>query len=83
MATDLTTARIVQAGAMPIDTYAVVAEIMGTYNRPDAMEFLAVLVDHVVPSYRALVESYDQAQSVRQKEHEIQLAKLEPALAPE
>src|SRR5215510_7487546 len=49
MATDLTIARVVQAGAMPIDTYAAVAEIMGTYNRPDAMEFLSVLVDHVVP----------------------------------
>src|SRR5262245_10550603 len=64
MATDLTIARIVQAGAMPIDTYAAVAEIMGTYNRPDAMEFLAVLVDHVVPPYRALMESYDQARRV-------------------
>ena len=68
MATDLTTARIVQAGAMPIDTYAVVAEIMGAYNHPDAMEFLAVLVDHVVPAYRALMESYDQAQRAAQKD---------------
>jgi nicotinamidase-related amidase len=83
MATDLTVARIVQAGAMPIDTYAVVAEIMGTYNRPDAMEFLAVLVNHVVPSYRALTESYDHAKSARQKGHQTPLAQLEPALAPE
>lgn len=30
MATDLTIARITQAGAMPIDTYAVLAEIMST-----------------------------------------------------
>mgnify|MGYP000617889842 CR=1 FL=1 len=33
MATDLTVARITQAGAMPIDTYAVLAEIMSTWNR--------------------------------------------------
>ena len=37
MATDLTIARVVQAGAMPIDTYAVPAELMRTWHRPDAM----------------------------------------------
>lgn len=81
MATDLVIARIVQAGATPIDTYATVAEIMGTYNRPDAMEFLGVLVDHVVPAYRALTESYDQAQRAARKRHEAKLGKLEPVIA--
>lgn len=65
MATDLTLARVVQAGAMPIDTYAVIGELMNTWNRPDAMEFAAVMVDHIVPPYRALMESYDKAQSVQ------------------
>lgn len=65
MATDLTLARVVQAGAMPIDTYAVIGELMSTWNRPDAMEFAAVMVDHIVPPYRALMESYDKAQSVQ------------------
>jgi len=65
MATDLTLARLVQAGAMPIDTYAVISELMNTWNRPDAMEFAAIAVDHIVPSYRALMESYDKAQSVQ------------------
>jgi nicotinamidase-related amidase len=37
MATDVTTARIAQAGAMPIDTFAVLSELMSTWNRPDAM----------------------------------------------
>lgn len=64
MATDITMARMAQAGAMPIDTYAVLAELMATWNRPDAMEFAQVMVDHIVPPYRALMESYDKAQQV-------------------
>ena len=50
---------------MHIDTYAVIGELMNTWNRPDAMEFAAVMVDHIVPPYRALMESYDKAQSVQ------------------
>src|SRR6266850_2177782 len=42
MATEITLARIVQAGAMPIDTVAVLSEIMATWNRPDAMEYAAI-----------------------------------------
>src|SRR5207253_9516760 len=49
MATEITLARCVQAGAMPIDTYALLAEIMSTWNRADAMEFAAIMVDHIVP----------------------------------
>jgi len=64
MATDLTIARITQAGAMPIDTFAVESEIMSTWNRPDAYDFAGVMVDHIVPPYRALMESYDKAQNV-------------------
>jgi Isochorismatase family len=82
MATDITTDRVVQAGAMPIDTYAVLAELMSTWNRPDAMEFARVMVDHIVPPYRALMESYDKAQSVQKTGHETKLDRLEPALAP-
>jgi nicotinamidase-related amidase len=82
MATDLTLARVVQAGAMPIDTYAVLAELMSTWNRPDAMEFAAVMVDHLVPPYRALMESYDKAQSVQRDEHETKLERLQAGSAP-
>ena len=81
MATDITTARIVQAGAMPIDTYALLAELMSTWNRPDAMEFAAVAVDHIVPPYRALMESYDKAQSVQKTGRETKLDLLEAARA--
>ncbi len=73
MATDLTIARIVQAGAMPIDTFAVLAEIMSTWNRPDAMDFAAIMVDHIVPPFRALMESYDKAQNVQKHGHETKL----------
>jgi nicotinamidase-related amidase len=81
MATDITLARVVQAGAMPIDTYAVLAELMSTWNRPDAMEFAAVMVDHIVPPYRALMESYDKAQSVQEKGRETKLDLLKPLLS--
>lgn len=77
MATDLTLARVVQAGAMPIDTYAVLAELMSTWNRPDAMDFAAVMVEHIVPPYRALMESYDKAQSVQKGGHETKLDLLD------
>jgi hypothetical protein len=80
MATDLTLARIVQAGAMPTDTFAVLGELMGTWNRPDAMDFAAVMVD-LLPHYRALMESYDKAQSVQMVGHETKLDKLEAAQA--
>jgi len=81
MATDLTLARVVQAGAMPIDTYAVLAELMSTWNRPDAMDFAAVMVDHIVPPYWALIESYDKAQSVQKVGRETTLDRLEATQA--
>ncbi|RYY79214.1 MAG: isochorismatase family protein [Moraxellaceae bacterium] len=73
MATDLTVARITQAGAMPIDTYAVLAEIMSTWNRADAFDFANIMIDHIVPPYRALFESYNKAQSVQRDGHETKL----------
>lgn len=79
MATDITLARVAQAGAMPIDTYAVLAELMSTWNRPDAMDFAAIMVDHIVPPYRALMESYDKAQSVLKTGRETKLDRLETA----
>jgi len=75
MATDLTIARITQAGAMPIDTFAVESEIMSTWNRPDAFDFAGVMVDHIVPPYRALMESYDKAQNVAKVGKETKLEK--------
>ncbi len=79
MATDITLARVVQAGAMPIDTYAVLAEVMSTWNRPDALEFAGAMVDHIVPPYQALMESYDKAQDVQKVGRETKLDRLQPA----
>ena len=81
MATDITTARIAQAGAIPIDTCAVVSELMSTWNRPDAMEFATIMVDHIFPAYRGLMESYDKAQSVQKVGHETKLDRLVAATA--
>ena len=77
MATGITLARVVQAGAMPIDTYAVLAELMSTWNRADAMDFATVMVDHIVPHYRLLMESYDKAQNVQKVGHETKLEIME------
>jgi nicotinamidase-related amidase len=79
MATETTIARVVQAGAMPIDTYAVLAEIMSTWNRPDAMDFAAIMTEHIVPHYQLLTESYGKAQSVQKDGHETKLDLLESA----
>jgi nicotinamidase-related amidase len=65
MATDLSIARVTQAGAMPIDTFAVISELMSTWNRPEAEEYAKVMVDHIVPAYGGLMESYAKAQDVQ------------------
>jgi hypothetical protein len=70
MATDLTIARVVQAGAIPIDTLAVISEMQQTWNRPDALDFANIFADHPMPNYRLLMESYDKAQSVVTKGRE-------------
>jgi hypothetical protein len=73
MATDVTLARVVQAGAVPTDTFATLAELMSTWNRPDAMEFAAVMKDHIVPHYQLLFESYEKAQAVQKDGRETKL----------
>ena len=77
MATEITLARIVQAGARPIDTLAVLSEIMGTWNRADAMEYAAIMTS-LMPNYQLLMESYDKAQKVQREGRE---TKLEAAQA--
>lgn len=79
MATDITIARITQAGAMPIDTFAVLGEIMSTWNRPDAMDFATIMVEDIVPPYQGLIESYNKAQLVQAHGQE---TKLDQAKTP-
>jgi nicotinamidase-related amidase len=76
MATDVTLARVVQAGAFPTDTFAVLGELMATWNRDDAMEFAAVMADHIVPHYQLLFESFNKAQSVQRDGKETKLDKV-------
>jgi nicotinamidase-related amidase len=79
MATDITIARISQAGAIPIDTFAVESEIMSTWNRPDAWDFAAIMIDHITPPYRELLESFNKAQSVQKLGIETKMEKQQPA----
>jgi hypothetical protein len=77
LATEITLARVVQAGAMSVDPYAVLAEIMSTWNRADAMAFAEVMVDHIVPHYWLLIESFNKAQSVQKDGRETKLDLLD------
>jgi len=61
MAEEITLARIVQAGVVPIDTAAVISELQGTWNRDDAQEW-AQLYTLVFPDYQVLMESHTAAQ---------------------
>jgi len=58
-----TLARFTQAGVIPTTANAVICEVQRTWNRPDAAE-LTELYALVSPNFHALMESYDQAQSV-------------------
>ena len=58
-----TLARLTQAGVIPTSANAVICEVHRTWNRPDAAQ-LAELYTMVSPNYRAVLESYQKAQSV-------------------
>lgn len=63
MAQEITLARVVQAGVVPMDTAAVCSEIQRTWNRDDAPQW-AEAYAAVFPPYRLLIESYQRAQAV-------------------
>lgn len=63
MAQEITLARVVQAGVVPIDTGAVLSELQRTWNRDDAQEWAGAYSD-VFPPYQLLIESYMKAQDV-------------------
>lgn len=64
LATDTTIARVTQAGAIPTDTFAIIAELMQTWNRPEGSRFAEIISDHVCPEYKCLMESFSKAQAV-------------------
>lgn len=63
MAQEITLARVVQAGVVPMDTAAVASEIQRTWNRPDALQW-AEIYTRIFPEYQLLIESYGKAQAV-------------------
>ena len=69
MAQEITLARVVQAGVVPMDTAAVASELQKTWHRDDAQEW-AEIYAKLFPSYQLLIESYSKAQEVV-TEHEV------------
>ncbi|PRP94792.1 isochorismatase family protein [Enhygromyxa salina] len=67
MAQEVTLARLMQAGVVPIDTAAALAEVQGTWNRGDAQAW-AELFACVAPSYQLLLESHHNAQEVERNQ---------------
>lgn len=63
MAEEITLARIVQAGVVPMDTAAVASEVQKTWNRDDAQQWAEVYTK-IFPAYQLLIESYLKAQQV-------------------
>ncbi|SPY75984.1 Uncharacterised protein [Providencia rustigianii] len=63
MAQEITLARVVQAGVVPMDTAAVASELQKTWNREDAAEW-AQAYTQIFPAYQLLIESYTKAQDV-------------------
>ena len=63
MAQEITLARVVQAGVVPMDTAAVCSEIQRTWNRDDAAQW-AEAYAALFPPYQLLIESFLKAQEV-------------------
>ncbi|WP_457660757.1 hydrolase [Sinorhizobium medicae] len=63
MAQEITLARVVQAGVVPMDTAAVASELQRTWHRDDAMQW-AEIYTKIFPPYALLIESYKKAQDV-------------------
>jgi nicotinamidase-related amidase len=74
MAQEITLARIVQAGVVPIDTGAVASELQRSWNRADAKEWAEVYT-RIFPPYRLLIESYAKAQEVVTNHEELDSAR--------
>nr|WP_295380727.1 hydrolase [Pseudoxanthomonas sp.] len=68
MAEEITLARVVQAGVVPMDTAAVASELQKTWHRDDAGQWAGIYTQ-IFPNYQLLIESYTKAQDV-QKTHE-------------
>ena len=63
MAQEVTLARVVQAGVIPMDMAAVASELQKTWHRDDAQQWAEVYTQ-IFPPYQLLMESYAKAQEV-------------------
>jgi len=63
MAQEITLARVVQAGVVPMDTAAVCSELQLTWSRDDAAQWAEVYAA-LFPPYQLLIESFNKAQEV-------------------
>lgn len=63
MAEEITLARVVQAGVVPMDMAAVASELQKTWHRADAQDW-AEIYTKIFPAYQLLIESYARAQQV-------------------
>ncbi|WP_313413418.1 hydrolase [Stenotrophomonas sp.] len=70
MAEEITLARVVQAGVVPMDTAAVASEIQRTWNRDDAQQW-AEAYTKIFPNYQLLIESYLKAQDVQKNQEQL------------
>ena len=70
MAEEITLARMMQAGVVPIDTGAVASELQRTWNRPDAQEWAQVYT-RIFPAYQLLIESYAKSQDVLKNQEQL------------
>jgi len=70
MAQEITLARVVQAGVVPMDTAAVASELQKTWHRDDAQEWAEVYT-RIFPPYQLLIESYLKAQQVQKDQEQL------------
>jgi nicotinamidase-related amidase len=70
MAQEITLARVVQAGVVPMDTAAVASELQKTWNRKDAKDW-AEIYTKIFPSYQLLIESYMKARQVETDQEQL------------
>lgn len=70
MAQEITLARVVQAGAVPMDTAAVASELQKTWHREDAEKW-AEIYTRIFPEYQLLIESYQKAREVEHQGEEL------------
>lgn len=74
MAQEITLARVVQAGVVPMDTAAVASELQRTWHRADAQQW-AEIYTKIFPEYQLLIESYLKAQQVEKDNEQLDSAR--------